>query len=72
MHVARERHTELLGDDAWLTDAVDKLTPPHRYQETTALRLVEPTPGDLRRTAQRPLPATPVANPVRSAAGAVC
>ncbi|MFG2841945.1 hypothetical protein ACGF12_02080 [Kitasatospora sp. NPDC048296] len=50
MHVACERRTELLGDDAWLTEAVEKLTPPHCHRETTALRPVEQKPGDLRRT----------------------
>ncbi|MET8623960.1 hypothetical protein ABZW30_09450 [Kitasatospora sp. NPDC004669] len=51
LHAACERRTELLGDDEWLTQAVIKLQPPRYYQETTALRLVEETLGDLRRAA---------------------
>ncbi|HJD80729.1 hypothetical protein [Kitasatospora aureofaciens] len=49
MHVSCEHHTELLGEDTWLTWAVGKLAPLRCYQETTALRMVEETLGDLRR-----------------------
>ncbi|MFJ9771315.1 hypothetical protein ACIRVF_08725 [Kitasatospora sp. NPDC101157] len=48
-HVSCEHRSELPGDEARLTWPVGELAPLRRHQETTALRMVEETLGDLRR-----------------------